>query len=269
MTYQEPPEAAQPSKGALDDPAMPIATQLSPVFVFANETVFPVRRDQGDTPPRAAFAQRITVVGEVADQARRFTARRAAARARDLNGGQRRFDERDFRGTGRGDMYSQRNTLAVDHHHPLRTLAPLGFSDVGAPFFAGANEPSMNVCSQRSRPRASSWPRKVRHRRSQVPSSSHCRSRRQQVAPLGYPSGRSRQRAPVFSTQKIPSTASRLLTRGRPPLRDRRGRGRCGSIFAHCASVSRMLRPRIRTSGQCSTEMQRKVQELIGSVNGF
>ena len=31
-------------------------------------------------------------------------------------------------------------------------------------------------------------------------------------------------------------------TRGRPPARERRGRGRCGSIFAHCASVSRTLR---------------------------
>jgi len=29
-------------------------------------------------------------------------------------------------------------TAAVDHHHPLRPLAPLGFSDSAAPFFAGA-----------------------------------------------------------------------------------------------------------------------------------
>jgi hypothetical protein len=29
---------------------------------------------------------------------------------------------------------SQRNTAAVDHHHPLRPLAPLGLSDCGAPF---------------------------------------------------------------------------------------------------------------------------------------
>ena len=269
MANQQATKTAQPGERPFDDPTMPITTQLSPVFVFANETVLTVRRDKDDATPRAAFAQRITVVGEVADQARRFTARRASARARDLNGGQRRLDECDFRGTGRGDMYSQRNTLAVDHHHPLRTLAPLGFSDFRAPFLADANEPSMNVCSQRSRPRASSWPRKARHRRSHVPSSSHCRNRRQQVDPLGYPSGRSRQRAPVFSTQRIPSTTSRLLTRGRPPLRDRRGRGRCGSIFAHCASVSRMLRPRMRTSGHRSTEMQQKVQELICSVNGF
>lgn len=34
---------------------------------------------------------------------------------------------------------------------------------------------------------------------SHVPSSSHCRRRRQQVDPLGYPSGRSRHRAPVVN----------------------------------------------------------------------
>ncbi len=140
---------------------------------------------------------------------------RRAGRGRSSSVG---VDERDFRRAGRGDMYSQRNTLAVDHHHPLRTLAPLGLADVGAPFFAEANEPSMNVFSQRSRPRASSWPRKARHIRSQVPSSSHCRRRRQHVDPLGYPSGRSRQRAPVLSTQRMPSTTSRWLTRGRPPF---------------------------------------------------
>src|SRR5207249_12024566 len=31
---------------------------------------------------------------------------------------------------------------AVDHHHPLRALASLGFSDSSAPFLAGAKLPS-------------------------------------------------------------------------------------------------------------------------------
>jgi hypothetical protein len=166
-------------------------------------------------------------------------------------------------------MYSHRNTLAVDHHHPLRTLAPLGFSDLRAPFFAEANEPSMNVSSQWSRPRASSWPRKARHIRSHVPSSSHCRRRRQHVDPLGYPSGRSRHRAPVFKTQRIPSTTSRLLTRGRPPWGERRGRGRCGSILAHCASVTRTLGLGTSTSAQCGTAAFEKVQVLTTPVTRF
>jgi hypothetical protein len=127
----------------------------------------------------------------------------------------------------------------------------------------------MNVFSHDNRPRASSWPRNARHICSHVPSSSQRRSRRQQVEPLGYPSGRSRQRAPVLRTQRMPSTTSRLATRGRPPARERRGRGRCGSIFAHCASVSRTLRLATSTSGQVSTVAREKVQALIQSFTGF
>lgn len=239
---------------------MAVASEVPAVFVSTDDAVLAVRDDDRDPSARTAFAQGVAVKCQVANQSRRLLARRAPTSTGHPNRLQCGLNECDFRGTGRGDMYSHRNTLAVDHHHPLRTLAPLGFPDVRAPFFADANEPSMNTCSHRSRPRASSWPRKARHIRSQVPSASHCRRRRQQVDPLGYPSGRSRQRAPVFNTQRIPSTTSRWLTRGRPPRGERRARGRCGSIFAHCASVSRTLRLRTRTSGQCSTGTARKVQ---------
>lgn len=34
-------------------------------------------------------------------------------------------------------------TLAIDHHHPLCTLAPRGLSDPGAPYFAGEKLPSI------------------------------------------------------------------------------------------------------------------------------
>jgi len=46
----------------------------------------------------------------------------------------------------------QRNTFAVDHHHPLRALAPLGFSDFRALFFADAKLPSRNDSLQSSCP---------------------------------------------------------------------------------------------------------------------
>jgi len=253
VTDQQPTEAAEPREGPLDDPAMPIASQPPPIFKRARGAVRSIGGNKNDPPSSEPLSQGVTVVAAVADQAAGLAPRRAASDARHPNRVQRRLDERDFRRGGRGDMYSHRNTLAVDHHHPLRALAPLRCPDVGAPFFADANEPSMNVFSHRSRPRASRWPRKARHIRSHVPSSSHARSRRQQVDPLGYPSGRSRHRAPVLSTHKIPSTTSRCGTRGRPPRCERVSRGRCGSIFAHCASVNRTLRWRMRTSGQCDT----------------
>jgi hypothetical protein len=39
----------------------------------------------------------------------------------------------------RTKVLSQRKTLAVDHHHPLRALAPLGFSDSSALFWQEQN----------------------------------------------------------------------------------------------------------------------------------
>jgi hypothetical protein len=245
---------------------MSIPSQVATVLVPAHNPVVTIGHDHRDPSARQAFAQGVTVVGAIRNQSIGVA---QAAVPSHPDGLQRRVNERDFGGSGRGDMYSHRNTLTVDHHHPLRTLSPLGFTDLRAPFFADANEPSMKACSQRIRPRASSWSRNARHIANQVPSSSHCRSRRQQVEPLGYPAGKSRHRAPVFNTQRIPSTTSRWLTRGRPPRRERRVRGRCGSIFAHCASVSRTSRLATSTSDQRSTATREKVQALIGPFNGF
>ena len=266
VTNQQSSEPTKPGERPLNDPAMSIASQLSTVLESADGAVVPIRHDDGDPASREAFAKGVTVIRPVGDQPFRVPIPAAAS---DTNGAQRRVDERDLRWGGRADMYSQRNTLAVDHHHALRTLSTLGFADVGAPFFADANEPSMNTCSHRMRPRASSCSRNARHIANHVPSTSHCRNRRQQVDPLGYPSGRSRHRAPVFRTHRIPSTTSRWLTRGRPPLRERRLRGRCGSILAHCASVSRTVRLPTLTSDQRSTATRKKVQALIDPFNGF
>jgi hypothetical protein len=269
MPNQQSAETPEPRKGPFNLPTMPTSSQPSSIFEVASLRPPAIRQDRRNAAMPKPPAEPLAVVTSVANQALGILARPPSTDARHANRCQRRLDEIDFRRSRRGDMYSQRNTLAVDHHHPLRTLAPLGFSDVRAPFFADANEPSMNVFSHDSRPQASSWPRNARHSCSHVPSSSHRRSRRQHVEPLGYPSGRSRQRAPVFRTQRMPSTTSRFATRGRPPARERRGRGRCGSIFAHCASVSRTLRLATGTSGQVSTVAREKVQALIDPFTRF
>src|SRR6476646_4252550 len=269
VSNQQATIVTEPREGAFNDPPMTIAPKATPVIIPAAEVPVPIRDDGCDPSSAQLIAQRVTVVPTVGDQARRLLPRSPRPASRDADGVQRRIDEFDFRRTGRGDMNSQRNTLAVDHHHPLRTLSAGRSADFGAPFFAEANDPSMNVFSHRNRPRASSWPRKARHSRSHVPSTSHARSRRQHVDPLGYPSGRSRQRAPVFKTQRMPSTAARSVTRGRPPVLDRRVRGRCGSILVHCASVNRTLRLATSTSGQCRTAACKKVQELSASSTTF
>jgi hypothetical protein len=144
-------------------------------------------------------------------------------------------------------VVSQRNTRAVDHHHPLRPLAPLGFSDCGAPFFDGAKLPSRNASLQFNCWRSFNSPRKVRQISSQTPCSSQSRSRRQQVDGEGNSSGKSCQRAPLRRIHRIPSNTLRSLAGGRPP-RGRGGRlGSKGRIFSHWASVSnrpyRAIRP--------------------------
>jgi hypothetical protein len=128
--------------------------------------------------------------------------------------------------------------LAVDHHHPLRTLSAFGLADAGAPFLAGANDPSAKVSAQLSWPFSSNSPRNFRQIVSQTSWSSQSRSRRQQVVGEGYSGGKSFQRAPLRSTQRIPSKTGRLSTGFRPPFRDCLNFGKSGSIFAHCASVS-------------------------------
>jgi hypothetical protein len=62
---------------------------------------------------------------------------------------------------------------------------------------------------------------------------SQSRKRRQQVLALGYSFGRSRQRAPVLSTQRMPSKTRRLSLQGRPRLLSL---GKSGSIRCHCSS---------------------------------
>src|SRR5262249_15534829 len=149
-------------EGSFNDPPMAIATKATAVIIAAAEVPIPIRDDGRDSTPAQRIAQRVTIVASVGDQARRLLPGAPRPAPRDADGVQRRVDEFDFRGAGRGDMNSQRNTRAVDHHHPLRTLSAGGSADLGAPFFAEANEPSMNVFSHRNRPRASSWPRKAR-----------------------------------------------------------------------------------------------------------
>src|SRR5208337_410253 len=135
-------------------------------------------------------------------------------------------------------VVSQRNTAAVDHHHPLRPLAPLGFSDSAAPFFAGAKLPSRNKSLELNCWRSFNSLRNARQTFSQMPCSSQSRSRRQQVEGCGYFSGKSCHLAPLRRIHKMPSRTRRFSIHGRPPLRCLGGLGSKGAIFFHCASVS-------------------------------
>ena len=239
VTHNESAEIPQPSESALHRPAPLVTSQHAPILPRRAMAVRAMRRDQQDSPPLQPLAQRIAVIALVGNHPQRFlprTARTMPPAYADCR--ERGLREPDFRRGRRTKVVPQRNSAAVDHHHPLRPLAPLGFSDFGAPFFAGAKLPSRNDSLQFNCSRSFNSLRNARQILSQTPCSSQSRSRRQQVEGCGYFSGRSCQRAPLRRIHTIPSNTRRFSIHGRPPLRCRGGLGSKGAIFFHCASVS-------------------------------
>jgi hypothetical protein len=239
VAHHQSAEVAQPSEGAFHGPPPPVSPECPAILRRGLAPILAVRSDQLDAAPGQLPAQRITVVAPVGNQALRLLPGAAGVMASPYpDRRERRLDEFDFRRGRRVKVVSQRNTRAVDHHHPLRALAPLGFSDSAAPFFAGAKLPSRNASLQFNCRRWFNSPRNARQISSQTSCSSQSRSRRQQVEGDGNSSGKSCQRAPLRSIHKMPSSTLRSFAGGRPP-RGRGGRlGSKGRIFSHWASVS-------------------------------
>ena len=239
VAHDESAEVAQPGKGAFHGPPSLITTQRSAVLSRGLAPVLPMRGDQLDAARRQLLPQGIAIIATVGNEANRLLPRTPGLMPSPYaDRRQRRFDELDLRGGGRVKVVSQRKTRAVDHHHPLRPLAPLGFADGGAPFFAGAKLPSRKDSLQLICCRSLSSPRKVRQIFRHTSCSSQSRSLRQQVEGEGNSSGKSCQRAPLRKIHKMPSSTLRSGAGGRPPRgRDGRG-GSNGRIFSHWASVN-------------------------------
>jgi len=239
IAHHQSAEVAEPSEGALHSPPSLIAPQRPTVLGRRFAPILPMRGDQLDAAPGQLVSQRVAIVAPVGDQAARLLPGTTGAMPTPYaDRRQRRLDELDLRRGSRVKVVSQRNTLAVDHHHPLRPLAPLGFADSAAPFWAGAKLPSRNDSLHFNCWRSFNSPRKARQIASQTPCCSQSRSLRQQVEGEGNSSGKPCQRAPLRSIHKMPSNTLRSFAGGRPP-RGRGGRlGSKGRIFSHWASVN-------------------------------
>jgi hypothetical protein len=233
---EESAEVAQVSKGSFHFPTLAVAAQRASILED-RASVGAMRADQLDAPRGKLPAKARAVVSSIHDEALRAVARTARSQARHFHCGERLRREGDLCGRGAKESASQRNTRAVCHHHPLRTFSAFGFTHGEPPFLAGAKLPSMNTSFQLSLPCASSSARNRRQMLSQISSSSQSRSLRQQVLALGYSLGRSRQRAPLRSTQRIPSSTARSSARGRPKLP---GGGNKGWIRSHWWSLSKV-----------------------------
>jgi hypothetical protein len=248
VPHNQASEVSDPGVGAFDNPSPAIAPQRSTILRRGPNAVLLVRTDQFDAALPQPFAQWIAVISFVGDHTQRLlprTARMMTPPYADRR--ERRLRKFDFRRGCRVKVVSQRKTAAVDHHHPLRPLAPLGFSDSRAPFFAGAKLPSRNDSLHFNCWRSFNSLRNDRQMFNQTPRSSQSRNRRQHVEGCGNLSGKSCQRAPLRRIHKIPSSTCRFSIHGRPPLRCLGGFGSKGAIFFHCASVSngpdRAIRP--------------------------
>jgi hypothetical protein len=238
VSHNESAAVAQPRERAFDFPPSFESSQRSAILRRFFASSLAMRADKFYASFGKTFSQGIRVVRTICYK----TLGLAFGSARSTSGHryvfERLFDELDFCWGRRVQVVSQRNTLAVDHHHPLRSFAPFGLSDAFAPFFAGAKLPSVKHSLQSRWPRLSNSARNALQMVSQTSCSSQSRSRRQQVEPLAYFLGTSSHGAPVRSTQSMPSNTLRLSIHGLPPRFDFLSFGSSGSILVHCSSVS-------------------------------
>jgi hypothetical protein len=238
VSHYESATVAQPCERAFDFVSSLVAAEFAAIlrlFLFA---ICTMRADKLYTLLSKTFSQWVRIVTTIGNETFGFVFGSTMSTSRHSYSFERLFDEFDFRRGRRVQVVSQRNTLAVDHHHPLRSLASFGLSDAFAPFLAGAKLPSIKHSLQSSWPRSSSSARNARQASSQISCSSQSRNRRQQVEPLAYFLGTSSHGAPVRNTQSMPSKTLRLSIHGLPPRFDFLSFGSNGSILAHRSSVS-------------------------------
>ena len=129
---------SEPRESSLNLPAAFITSELATIMVLLLLIIAPVRANQLNVSTSQTLSKRVAIITSVGNQTSRVFSWTTSAFAWYSNVVQRLFEELDFAGGRRVQVVSQRNTLAVDHHHPLRALAPLGLADAFAPFFAGA-----------------------------------------------------------------------------------------------------------------------------------
>ena len=225
---------AHPGEGSLNRPAPVVSAQFAAVLGRFLFTIAAMRTDKINPLFFQPLAQGIRISRRVVNQ----TLRLPPWLARNLDLPQRLFNQRNFLRSRRVQPASQRKTFAVDHHQPLRAFAFFSFSDGKTPFFADAKLPSIKHSLQSIFPWSSNRARNCRQIVNHRSCSSQSLNLLQQVLGLGYASGKSCQRAPVFKTHKMPSHTLRLSLHGRPPFLLRFNFGNNGSIFSHCWSVN-------------------------------
>jgi hypothetical protein len=157
------------------------------------------------------------------------------------NGVDQRRQLRDVMHVGAGEDRRQRNACGVGDEVMLAAaFAAIGRVRPGflPPVTALSMALSARDRDQSMRSAACNFESSNRCNSCQTPACCQSRSRRQQVMPHPQPisRGKSSQAMPVFSTNKMPASASRLPIGGRPPCGERFCGGNSGETSSHNSS---------------------------------
>src|SRR5579864_3697174 len=118
VTHRQTTEKTQPGVGSLDYPAPAIAPQLAFVVIGPVFLVAPIWCDQLSAAPLQSPPQRITIVSLVRDYPS-HTLARSSPRTRNFDLVKRGFCQLRFMPGRSFQENSKRNTLAINHNHPL------------------------------------------------------------------------------------------------------------------------------------------------------
>ena len=223
-------KALQPADRAFDLPAALIAAEPAAVLSGWFYAIAAMGTDQVDAALLQTRSQRIAISGRVVQE--------VLGQAAEPTPLEQWLDQGHFVRTGARDVRTPRQTVCSGKHHDLGAFAALGLAHASAPFFAEQKVPSAIASLVSSAPSRSSRRSRRDQARSQAPLLVQSRRRRQHVLPEGNDGGRSFQRAPVCSTQQMPSKQARDGAGGRPPSDDASGSGKRSAISDHCSSVS-------------------------------
>ncbi|ARU21109.1 hypothetical protein RSSE_p1745 (plasmid) [Ralstonia solanacearum] len=208
-------ESSKPGMGAFDHPAM-----LAEPVVLLDATA----SDPGSHAPLAQMpAASREVVSLIRMKLVGAASRAAIESGHARDGVNEHLEHHRVVTIGTGDHQRQRHAAPIYDEMALATelaairwirprlLAPRGLATVAPSTLARLQ--SIWSCSRRRLSRA-------KCSRSQTPLACHSRRRRQHVMPLPKPSslGRSSHGIPVCRTNRMPLSAARSSTRGRPPL---------------------------------------------------
>lgn len=225
-------EAGEPGQGSLDHPAVP-AEALAAVLTAPGDAWH-------DLALAAGLAAGGVVVGLVRVELGRSATRPAATLADRLYRVEDRGEQPAVVAVGRAQADSERDAVRVDQEVTLAArAAAVGRvrAGLGTPLLAATAALSKAQRDQSmafARPSRSS---RIRCSLAQTPALCQSRSRRQQVMPDPQPIslGSISQGMPDLSTNRMPVSAARSGTRGRPPLGRGGGGGSRGASSAHSA----------------------------------